>query len=77
MDNYCRTAGFVVTRLHCTSRRWVDSPVAGNRTRRFRYQPPDRTQDCLTSNSTSVIAVPTVRFRVSQCHIRDGQSQIS
>ena len=37
VDDHCCTVGFVVTRLHCTRRRWIDPPVAGNRTRRFRY----------------------------------------
>jgi len=37
VDDHCSAVGFVVTRLHCTRRRWIDSPVAGNRTRRFRY----------------------------------------
>lgn len=75
VDDHCSAVGFVVTRLHCTRRRWIDSPVAGNRTRRFRYQPPDRAQDGLTFNSTPVIASPAMRFQLIHCrliHCVDG-----
>jgi len=75
VDDHCCAVGFVVTRLHCTRRRWINSPVAGNRTRRFRYQPPDRAQDGLTFNSTPVIAFPAMRFRLIHCrliHCVDG-----